>query len=435
MKEIELKDIKQFSKIYNGNINNKNIEKQIRQYGLDKICINQEIIDENPPSFNLELEETPRYDQKDSLRCWAFSGINVIKRNMAHNLNMDIMKFELSDNFIAFFHRLEKANTTYEKILRSKTNNLDKIVKKNILKNPVEEVGNWQTFVGIVKKYGLVPMSVMPITIEGESATRVTNLFSETIRSNAITLLKLKKQNKNIEELRKIKLKMLADNYEFLSKVYGEPVNIFNYDYIDKNGNSVSLKNITPNQFVEQFLSIDIENFVFISNVPKKNRKYGEKLKNPTLININKMKYVEFLHISAKELKDLSIKQLKDNIPVMVGIYIRKFADKKSGVLDTRLYNYANLVKYKNLNKEDGMLVGDIELHHWMTITGVQIEEGIPKRWKVEDSYGNKEKVNGYYIMNDNYFDKYVFTVIIDKKYLSTKQLELYNQKGIIEES
>lgn len=435
MKEIELKDIKQFSKIYNGNINNKNIEKQIRQYGLDKICINQEIIDENPPSFNLELEETPRYDQKDSLRCWAFSGINVIKRNMAHNLNMDIMKFELSDNFIAFFHRLEKANTTYEKILRSKTNNLDKIVKKNILKNPVEEVGNWQTFVGIVKKYGLVPMSVMPITIEGESATRVTNLFSETIRSNAITLLKLKKQNKNIEELRKIKLKMLADNYEFLSKVYGEPVNIFNYDYIDKNGNSVSLKNITPNQFVEQFLSIDIENFVFISNVPKKNRKYGEKLKNPTLININKMKYVEFLHISAKELKDLSIKQLKDNIPVMVGIYIRKFADKKSGVLDTRLYNYANLVKYINLNKEDGMLVGDIELHHWMTITGVQIEEGIPKRWKVEDSYGNKEKVNGYYIMNDNYFDKYVFTVIIDKKYLSTKQLELYNQKGIIEES
>ncbi len=81
------------------------------------------------------------------------------------------------------------------------------------------------------------------------------------------------------------------------------------------------------------------------------------------------------------------------------------------------------------------MLVGDIELHHWMTITGVQIEEGVPQRWKVEDSYGDKEKINGYYIINDNYFDKYVFTVIINKKYLSKKQLELYNQKGIIEES
>lgn len=174
---------------------------------------------------------------------------------------------------------------------------------------------------------------------------------------------------------------------------------------------------------------------MFISNVPKRNRKYGEKLKNPTLININKMKYVESLHISVKELKELSIKQLKDNIPVMVGIYIGKFSDKKSGILDTRLYDYENLIKYKNLNKEDGILVGDIERHHWMTITGVQIEEGISKRWKVEDSYGDKEKVNGYYIMNDNYFDKYVFTVIIHKEYLSKKQLELYNQKGIIEES
>ncbi len=435
MKEIELKDIEQFSRTYNKNVNNKNIEKKIKQYGLDKVCINEKIIAENPPSFNIELEETKRYDQKNSLRCWAFSGINVIKRNMANNLNMDIMKFELSDNFIAFFHRLEKANTTYERILTSKTMDLDKIVNKNILKNPVEEVGNWQTFVGIVKKYGLVPMIVMPTTFEGEDATRVTNLFSETVRSNAITLLKLKRQNKNIKELRKIKSRMLADNYEFLSKVYGEPVKTFNYDYIDKNGNNVSLENITPNQFAKQFLSIDIENFVFISNVPKKNRIYGQKLKNPTSININKMKYVEYLHVSSKELKDLSIRQLKDNIPVMVGIYIRKFADKNSGVLDTRLYDYENLVKYKNLNKEDGMLVGDIELHHWMTITGVQIEEEKPKRWKVEDSYGDREKVNGYYIMNDNYFDKYVFTVIINKKYLSKKQLELYNQKGIIEKS
>lgn len=435
MREIKLKDIEQFSKIYNSNVNNKNIENEIKQYGLDKVCIDKKIIDENPLIFNLELEETKRYDQKDSLRCWAFSGINVIKRNMANNLNMDIMNFELSDNFIAFFHRLERANTTYEKIITSKTMDLDKIINKNILKNPVEEIGNWQTFIGIVKKYGLVPMTVMPTTSEGKNATRVTNLFSETVRSNSITLLKLKNQNKKIEEIRKVKTKMLADNYEFLSKVYGEPVNTFNYDYIDKNGNSVSLKNITPNQFVNQFLTIDIENFVFISNVPKKNRKYGQKLRTPSLININKIKYVEFLHISTKELKELTIKQLKDNIPVMVGIYIRKFADKESGVLDTRLYDYENLVKYKSLNKEDGMLVGDIELHHWMTITGVQIEEGISKRWKVEDSYGDKEKANGYYIMNDNYFDKYVFTVIINKKYLSKKQLELYDQKGIIEKS
>lgn len=433
MKELELKQIEQFSKKYNKSIKNKDIENKIKEYGIDKVCLNRKIIEENPHIFNLELEETKRYDQKESLRCWAFSGINVIKRNMADNLNMDIMQFELSDNFIAFFHRLEKANTTYEKVIAGKTIDLEKIIKKGILKDPVEEVGNWKTFIGIVKKYGLVPMKVMPTTYEGKNATKVTNLFSEIVRNNAIALLKLKQQNKKIIEIRKVKIKMLEENYEFLSKVYGEPVNTFDYEYINKNGDKIVLKDITPNQFVEKFLRIDIEDFVFISNVPKKNRKYGQKLKNPQSININKMKYVEYLHINSEELKQLTIKQLKDNIPVMMGIYIRKFADKDSGILDTRLYDYEKLLNYKALNKENAMLVGDIELHHWMTITGVQIEEGKPKRWKVEDSYGDEEKIKGYYIMNDNYFDKYVFTVIINKKYLSSKQLELYNQKGIIE--
>ncbi len=433
MKELELKDIEKFSKVYNANHENKKIENKIKKYGLDKACINKRIIEENPPIFNIELEETKRYDQKESLRCWAFSGINMIKRNMASNLNMDVMKFELSDNFIAFFHRLEKANTAYEKAITAKTTDLNKIFKNRFLKNPVEEVGNWKTFIGIVKKYGLVPMEVMSTTVEGESANRVTNLFSETVRSNIITLVKLKKQNKNTEQIRKVKEKMLEENYEFLSKVYGEPTKTFDYEYIDKNGDKIILKNMTPNKFVKEYLSIDIENFVLISNCPVWNRRYGEKLKDVTSMNINKMKYVEFLHISSKELKQLAIKQLKDNIPVMIGLYVKRFADNNSGVLDTRLYDYDKLVKYKKLNKEDGMSTKDIDIHHWMTITGVQIEDNKPQRWKVEDSYGDKGKVNGYYIMNDNYFDNYVFTTIINKKYLSEKQLKLYNQKEMIE--
>jgi len=107
---IELEDIKKFSKEYNKNMDNKKIEKEINQYGLDKVCLNRKVIEENPPIFNIELSETKRYDQKNSLRCWAFAGINVIKRNMANNLNIDIMDFELSDNYIAFFHRLPESS-------------------------------------------------------------------------------------------------------------------------------------------------------------------------------------------------------------------------------------------------------------------------------------------------------------------------------------
>ena len=292
MKDIELKDIEQFSKKYSQLQENKQIEEKIKKYGLNAVCINKNIIEQNPASFNIELSETKRYDQKNSLRCWAFAGINVIKRNMANNLTIDIMNFELSDNYIAFFHRLEKSNTTYEKIINTKTIDENKIVKNGILKYPINETGNWQTFVEIVKKYGLVPMKVMPITIEGQDAKRVDNLYAETVKKNALLLLELKKQNKPKEEIRKQKMKMLNENYEFLSKVYGEPVKTFDYQYVDKNGNKISLKNITPNQFVEKFLSIDIENFLFISNVPEWNRKYGQKFRDFKNINIYKIKYV-----------------------------------------------------------------------------------------------------------------------------------------------
>lgn len=433
MLNIELKDIKEFSKTYNANPENKKIEARILKQGLEKSCINQKIVEENPFFFNIELSETKRYDQKESLRCWIFSGFNMIKRNMAENLNMDIMKFELSDNYIAFFHRLEKANTAYETVIHSRTTDLTKIEKKKILKNPVSETGNWKLFINIVKKYGMVPLEVMPSSIEGENCQNIENLYTETIRKNLKELVELKKQGKPNQELRKVKKRMLAENYEFLSKVYGEPKQIFNYNYIDKNGNSVKLKNITPLEFVQQFLTLDIDNYVFISNSPHWNSKYGQKFRNPYAVNERRKKGTDYLHITSKELKKLAIQQLKDNIPVVVGIFIRKFTDKKLGILDTRLYDYEKSISYKRLNKEDGMSFGDIELHHWMTITGVYLENNESKRWKVEDSYGDKEKVNGYYVMNDNYFTDYVFTVIIHKKYLSKKQLELYNQKAIIE--
>ena len=88
--------------------------------------------------------------------------------------------------------------------------------------------------------------------------------------------------------------------------------------------------------------------------------------------------------------------------------------------------------KIKRLNKEMAMKLGETELHHWVNFTGVDIQNEKPIRWKVEDSYGDKQKVNGYYIMNDNYFDNFVITIIIDKKYLNDNQRKLWEQKAKI---
>ncbi|HBA37859.1 MAG TPA: hypothetical protein DCY94_03970, partial [Firmicutes bacterium] len=215
---------------------NKSVEREIKINGIDKFCINKKIIEENPFIFNVDLGDTNRYNQKNSLRCWAFSGINVIERNMAVNMDMDVDKFKLSDDYVSFFHRLEKANTVYEKIITSKTTDLNKIINKGILATPVEETGNWLNFIGIVRKYGLVPLEVMPTSFEGRNSNKVTGLFTEIVRNNCLSILGLKEQKVGLEKLRQKKVEFLEEHYAFLSKIYGEPVCNFDYEYLNRSG-------------------------------------------------------------------------------------------------------------------------------------------------------------------------------------------------------
>ena len=161
------------------------------------------------------------------------------------------------------------------------------------------------------------------------------------------------------------------------------------------------------------------------------NKEYYKVYKKKYLGNVYEKSYVKYLNLPIDDLKDLTIKQLKDNNPVYMGAHILKFRDKKSGILDTRLYNYETTLAFKPLSKEEALNLYDISMHHVMTFTGVNLVDNKPQRWKIEDSYGDKEKVNGYYIMNDNFFNEFVLSVTIDKKYLSEEQLKLLEQETI----
>ena len=108
MTDITLEDIKDFSKKYNNNSVNKIIENAITNNGLENTMLNREVIIENQPVFNIELPESTRYDQKASYKCWIYAGFNMIKYNMAENLNIDVKNLKLSSNYISFFDRLEK---------------------------------------------------------------------------------------------------------------------------------------------------------------------------------------------------------------------------------------------------------------------------------------------------------------------------------------
>lgn len=426
--QISIEQIKMFSKKYNEDTQNKVIEKNITEKGLEAACISGEVIKENERIFNIELPDCKRQDQSESHRCWIYAGLNTLKYNISKNLNIDINELDLSTNYIAFFDRLEKANKAYENAINLNNLDFDYINKENIFRYAGSEGGRWEYFVAIINKYGLVPRNIMPDTFETKNWEKLERVYTEKVVKDVLKLLKLKEKNISIDELRKIKERFIGENYSILSKILGEPKYEFTYEYKDINNEEQKIENITPLQFKEKFLSLKVEDFVSIGNVPMYNKEYYKIYRKKYMGGVGN---AEFLNLPINEIKELVINQLKDSIPVYMGVNITKFRDDKSGVLDTRLYNYKEMLGIESLTKEEALNMYNIRYHHAMIFCGVHLVNNKPIRWKIEDSYGDKEKFNGYYIMNDNYFDEFVINIVIDKKYLNEKQLKGLEQEPI----
>ena len=131
---------------------------------------------------------------------------------------------------------------------------------------------------------------------------------------------------------------------------------------------------------------------------------------------------------------DSSVLKLEDGMPVYISLDIaNKYVYEKQGILDTRIYNYEKALDMHSLDKREGLDLSEFHSSHSMTITGVNIVDEHIERWKVEDSYGAgpDEKPNGYYTINDNYFDKFTIDIIINKRYLTQEQRELLSQEPI----
>lgn len=431
MKSLNFEIIKNYKEIYNKDKNNKIIENAITKNGINKVCINNDVVKRNRNLFNIELPKSKIYDQKYSSRCWLHAGINLIKNNVADNLNLKEENYALSINFLCFLDKLEKSNSMYERILANEKFDLKEELNKDYLKHAVYEGGYFEYFRSLVNKYGIVPETIMPDVESSLYSEQLSRLFNEKVKKDIFCLLSLKKNNA-IDKLRKEKNKMLEENYNILAKCLGDLPVKFTYEYKDKEDKYVIIKDITPKEFAEKYLTINLNDLVGISNLPMFNKEYKKLYRKKYSENIIEDCTIEFINLPVEVLKDLALHQLKDNMPVYFGCDMKKMRDNDLGIMDAELYNYKDVFNFELLSKEEALNLYDINYQHVMLITGVHVVDDKIIRWKVEDSYGDKVHKDGYYILNDNFFNDFVIQVIIDKKYLSKEQLKLFKQEPIL---
>ena len=85
------------------------------------------------------------------------------------------------------------------------------------------------------------------------------------------------------------------------------------------------------------------------------------------------------------------------------------------------------------MDKANRLRFGQTMMTHAMLFTGVDVVEGEPRRWRVENSWGSEESgIKGFYTMNDNWFDEHMFEIAAPKKFLSAKMKDGLKQDPVV---
>lgn len=382
------------------------------------------------PVFSEEIKAEKIADQKQSGRCWMFAALNTFRHKM--NIRFNLKDFELSQNYMMFWDKLEKSNYFLENILRSLDEPLDGRLLSWLLATPQQDGGQWDMLVSLIKKYGVVPKQVMPETFQSSNSDELNSVLNAKLRACALELRTLHESSKDALQLDKLKDQMLSDIYTILVFSLGEPPKTFDFEFRDEKNAFHREMDIKPQAFFEKYVGINIDEYVSIINAPTKDKPYRKTYTVQFLGNVMEGNPIKYLNVDMHTLKQLAIAQIRDHEAVWFGSDVDRYADRKNGILDSNLYDYETAFNtHFSLSKAGRLDYKESNLTHAMILTGVNLVDGEPNRWKVENSWGESFGYKGYFIMSDQWMDEYTYQIVVNKKYLSKELKEALDQRPI----
>lgn len=400
--------------------------------GIIESAENKKVIEELPHSYSVNIEVKDITEQKQSGRCWMFAALNVMRREVMKNLNLE--GFELSQAYPLFWDKLEKSNLFLENIIETLNLELESREVAFLLKDPMGDGGQWDMFRGIIEKYGVVPKQLMQES-QASSCTRYLDKYlTLKLREFACTLRTMHQDGSSLEDLRQKKEEMLSTIYRMLCISLGQPPKTFTFETYDKDNKFVRVSNITPQEFYKKYVGMNLDDYVSIINAPTKDKPYNNTYTVQFLGSVVDGAPVKYLNLPIEALKRVAIAQLKDGQSVWFGSDVGQFSQMKAGVLAMNALDVQNLFDVDfPMTKAQRLDYGESLMTHAMVICGVNLdEEGKPNRWRVENSWGDKMGDKGFFVMSDDWFDEYTYQVVVNKKYLSKEELDMLEKEPIV---
>lgn len=381
------------------------------------------------PTFSIELETGKVADQKQSGLCWVFAALNTLRHPM--QAKFKIKDFELSQGYIFFWDKLEKSNYFYENVIKTADLKIGDRKIDFLMATPQQDGGQWDLICGLLEKYGVVPKSIMPDTASRINSSELNHVLNSKLRKDAVQLRKLINDGVSLSEVEATKEHMLSEVYRMLVYTIGEPPTHFNWSYRDDNQQFHQVENITPQEFYKQYINLNLADHISTINAPTADKPYNHVYTVELLGNVVGGRQVRHLNLELQDFKQAAIKQLQAGEAVWFGSDISQMSDRKTGIMDTKLYDLNGLFNIDlSMTKAQRLDYGESMMNHAMVITGVDLNnDQQPTKWKVENSWGEKVGTKGYFVMSDAWFDQFVYQLVIDKQYLPEKLQQVYEQE------
>ena len=420
-KTITRKQVVELRKEFDAEPSNKVAQNAVTNVQLPDLTLNRDLVQDIDDSFSIKLDDWKVTAQMRSGRCWLFATLNLFR--VGAMKKMKLKNFEFSQAHIHFWDKFERSNHLLEAIIETSDRPVDDRTIHFLLSDPIGDGGQWNMAMNLVRKHGLVPKTAYPES-NSSSATRWMNAeLKDILRSSASEIRAIIDGGGTVEEARAHKEKRIADIWRMLCIHLGTPPKTFNWQWRDKDGEFHRNGRMTPQQFAAEFVDIEWEDYVCIVNDPR--NEYYRTYTVDFLQNVAGGPPVVYLNVPSKEMKAITLKLLEDGMPVWMGCDVGKEMDRKRGLWDADLFDVEGLygVEY-GMDKADRLRHNQTMMTHAMLFTGVDVVNGRPRRWRVENSWGQDTGQKGYYTMNDSWYDQYMFEIAAPKDYLTEKMLE-----------
>src|SRR5882757_6191974 len=385
----------------------------VTQVPIDDVALNRRIVTGIDPSMSHVLDDWKVTNQKQSGRCWAFAGLNLLRTGAMKELN--VKDFEFSQNYIMFWDKLERANYFLEAVISTADRDADDRTVAYLLDSVLNDGGQWNMFVALVRKHGLVPKTAMPETESSSATAQMNNSLRQLLRQGARDLRDLD----DIEAQRAYKQELLTTIHRVLSIHLGTPPQRFLWQWKDSDKGFHRDGWTTPAEFAAEYVTLPVDEYVCVVHDPRESSPTGKTFTVDYLGNVIDAPPVVYLNVEIDLIKKLTQESIVGGEPVWFGCDVARQMSADLGFWDAKLYDYGSVYDTEfSMNKAERLVHHETLMTHAMLFTGVDLVDGKPRRWRVENSWGDEKADNGFWTMNDSWFAEHVFEIAVRRSAL-----------------